>query len=153
MTTDRLTANIPEGFQAALEKARLRAGDEPASNALRPHAFNHVPDLWAQRPYVPPVLARSYEDGDPDLAADAAIENTTIGSVARELGLDTSKSIADLLQLRRAFALQNHPDLVPQEKRAQATTRMALANFLIDREIRDRTLLTKPFENSGDPGS
>jgi hypothetical protein len=153
MTSDRLAPCNPEGFQTALEKARLRADEEPASNALRPHTFNHVPDLWAQRPYVPLALARSYEDGDPNLAADAAIENATIVSVARELGLDTAKSMADLLQLRRAFALRNHPDLVPQEKRARATARMALANFLIDREIRARTLVTKQFENSGDPGS
>jgi hypothetical protein len=149
MTSDRLAPDEREGFQAALDRVRLDAGDEvrPTSHCLQ--ALNHVPDLWAQRPYVPLVVARYYEEGDQNSAAAPVIDNATIESVARELDLGSPRSMADLLRLRRAFALRNHPDLVPLEKRARATARMALANFLIDREIRAKTPEHKSAIDSG----
>jgi hypothetical protein len=149
MTSDRLAFSPRDGFQAALQEARLEAGDEIASKSHRLHTLNHVPDFWNQETCVPCALARAYEDGNPDSTADSVIDDVTVDAIARELNLDASKSIADLLRVRRAFALRNHPDLLPQEERGQATERMALANFLIDQEIRTRTIEAKNLRNSG----
>ena len=148
MTSDRLASNAADGFRAALEEVRLEAGDELPSRSHVLHMLNHVPDFWIQQTYAPGALARAYEIADSNAAADTAGDDVTIEAVARELELDAAKSIADLLQLRRAFALRNHPDVVPQEKRGQATARMALANFLIDQEIRTKTLDAKNLRNS-----
>jgi hypothetical protein len=47
-------------------------------------------------------------------------------------------TLADLSQLRRQFALANHPDRVGASEREIATRRMMIANMLIDRERKRR---------------
>ena len=149
MISDRLCRHDAQGFEAALEKAKLEADDEATPKSQGLHTLNHVPELWSQRPYAPCTLARSYEHGDHIPGPAPVSDHATVEAVSRELALDAARSTADLLRLRRAFALRNHPDLVPPEKRAQATTRMALANFLIDREIRAKALTDRNTRNSG----
>jgi hypothetical protein len=149
MTSDRFCRYDAQGFEAALEKVKLDADDEAAPKSQGLHTLNHVPELWSQTPYAPCTLARSYEHGDQIPDPNPVSDHATVEAVSRELALDAPRSTADLLRLRRAFALLNHPDLVPQERRAQATTRMALANFLIDREIRAKALTDNSSRNSG----
>lgn len=65
------------------------------------------------------------EGGAEDLPpADPAI-------IATELALDSTPA-PDFGQLRRAFALKNHPDRVPAHLRERALARMQIANRLID---------------------
>ncbi|NJM34063.1 MAG: hypothetical protein HC850_04365 [Rhodomicrobium sp.] len=52
--------------------------------------------------------------------------------IAGELGLDPAMSRDDILRVRRAFALRNHPDRFPPALRAEAHRRMALANKHFD---------------------
>ncbi|WP_367714897.1 hypothetical protein AB2N04_13170 [Nitratireductor sp. GISD-1A_MAKvit] len=52
--------------------------------------------------------------------------------IARELGLHKSVEPQLLDRLRREFAFRNHPDRVPEHLRANAMTRMQVANMLID---------------------
>ena len=59
-------------------------------------------------------------------------------SIAGELGLHAEMSLADLARLRRSFAMHNHPDRVPAQLRTLATTRMMVANRLIDQAKTDR---------------
>lgn len=57
--------------------------------------------------------------------------------VAAELAImpaDTAEALADK---RRRFAKDNHPDRVPAALRDSATSRMKMANLLIDRAIKD----------------
>lgn len=56
--------------------------------------------------------------------------------VAEDLKLSESRSAEALQSLRRAFARQNHPDMVGQEWREQATLRMKIANLLIDEALK-----------------
>lgn len=53
-------------------------------------------------------------------------------SIAVELGLDPSKSVADFGRMRRSFAFTNHPDRVAPHLRQRAMIRMQVANMLID---------------------
>lgn len=55
--------------------------------------------------------------------------------IAEELALSPGYSIQDLIRIRRNFAARYHPDLAPPEFRTRATTRMQIANDLIDRFI------------------
>jgi hypothetical protein len=52
-----------------------------------------------------------------------------------ELGLDANFSEADIIALRREYALRNHPDRVAPELREIATQRMMIANDLMDRYV------------------
>ncbi|ACB93750.1 J domain-containing protein [Beijerinckia indica] len=58
--------------------------------------------------------------------------------VVRELGLRPDLPAADLHRIRRDFAKRHHPDRYPPMERALATRRMALANLLIDRHLKQR---------------
>jgi hypothetical protein len=53
--------------------------------------------------------------------------------VAAELELSTASSLDDLARIRRAFARQNHPDMLHPGLSEHATARMKVANMLIDR--------------------
>lgn len=55
--------------------------------------------------------------------------------VARELRLRASYSVEQLIDIRRRFALSNHPDRVPPVIRDAATVRMGIANMMIDEAI------------------
>ena len=77
----------------------------------------------------------AYRDAEADAAAAPAISEED--RVAAELELDGAATIGDLKQIRRAFALRNHPDLFKPDSGAQATARMKIANMLIDRRRKE----------------
>ena len=56
--------------------------------------------------------------------------------VAAELAIASDTTLHSLHEKRRSFAKANHPDSVAAPFREQATTRMTLANQLIDEAIR-----------------
>ena len=56
--------------------------------------------------------------------------------VAADIGLLPSDTPAELRLKRRDFARANHPDRIPEEWREAATTRMKIANLLIDEALR-----------------
>ena len=56
--------------------------------------------------------------------------------VAAELAITSDTTLHTLHEKRRSFAKANHPDSVAAPFREQATTRMTLANQLIDEAIR-----------------
>jgi hypothetical protein len=57
--------------------------------------------------------------------------------IAAELALSCVRTQAELKQIRRAYALRNHPDLLHPVVRADATRRMKIANMLFDRRSRE----------------
>lgn len=61
---------------------------------------------------------------------------TTMEEVAAELAIASDHTREALQEKRRSFAKANHPDGVAALFREQATTRMTLANQLIDEAIR-----------------
>ena len=56
--------------------------------------------------------------------------------VAEDLKLAEARSVEALNSLRRSFARQNHPDMVGEQWREQATLRMKIANLLIDEALK-----------------
>lgn len=72
--------------------------------------------------------------GEPPRAAPTFADEQ---SVAAELELSTAANLDDLARIRRGFARQNHPDMLHPGLSDQATTRMKIANMLIDRRARE----------------
>jgi hypothetical protein len=68
-----------------------------------------------------------------ELPAVADDEEGFAEDLAEELALSCVRSLAELKQIRRSFALRNHPDILHPALRAEATRRMKIANMLIDR--------------------
>ncbi|MGY5801824.1 hypothetical protein ACXHMN_10850 [Rhizobium sp. LEGMi12c] len=64
------------------------------------------------------------------------LARTSREEVAAELAITTDLTREALQEKRRSFAKANHPDSVAALFREQATTRMTLANQLIDEAIR-----------------
>lgn len=64
------------------------------------------------------------------------LSRTTRQEVAAELAITSEHTREALQEKRRSFAKANHPDSVAALFREQATTRMTLANQLIDEAIR-----------------
>jgi hypothetical protein len=94
---------------------------------------------------TPPVFAASYFE-DAAYLEDAvaplleAIASCEQDAIAEELGLHEDLNRAELTKLRRAFARDNHPDRLDPSKRDLATRRMTIANMLIDRELRAKSI-------------
>ncbi|GEO84072.1 MULTISPECIES: hypothetical protein [Alphaproteobacteria] len=60
----------------------------------------------------------------------------TIEEIAEDLDLRADDNRETLTEKRRAFARLNHPDGQPAPFRGPATTRMKIANLLVDEAIR-----------------
>jgi len=58
-------------------------------------------------------------------------------ALARELKLDSVRGASALHKLRREFMWRNHPDRRPEVPREWANARVAIANMLIDRALRE----------------
>ncbi|MGE7367932.1 hypothetical protein ACQKKX_02540 [Neorhizobium sp. NPDC001467] len=65
----------------------------------------------------------------------AQLQRLTEAEIAEDLALSPNDDEAVLQDRRRQFARLNHPDRVAPQFRDQATTRMKIANQLIDRAI------------------
>lgn len=65
----------------------------------------------------------------------AHLERLTEEEIAEDLAISPKDSEAALNDRRRQFAKLNHPDSVSVEFRENATTRMKIANLLIDRAL------------------
>jgi hypothetical protein len=71
------------------------------------------------------------------------LNRVSLEDVQKDLALNAAMSVEALQTKRRHFARANHPDMVPEEFRANATLRMTAANLLIDKAIKDRELRSR----------
>ena len=62
----------------------------------------------------------------------AHLNRLRLAEIARDLDLNANDTLETLARKRRAFAQENHPDVIPEEWRESANIRMKLANLLID---------------------
>ena len=92
--------------------------------------FSHLLDM-AAAPETSAIGSRrnAYSDEIRDVSTALADEDT----VAAELALSRVVSLAELKQVRRDFALRNHPDRMHPTVQDWATRRMTIANMLIDK--------------------
>ncbi|AVA22437.1 hypothetical protein ACXHXG_10060 [Rhizobium sp. LEGMi198b] len=109
-------------------------GGEPAASSRPDDAYvdNLGNDIPSQEPMPPEPEAKEPEPpAMPDYLARTSREE-----VAAELAISSQTTLQSLHEKRRAFAKSNHPDSVAPAFREQATTRMMIANQLIDEAIR-----------------
>jgi hypothetical protein len=98
-----------------------RAYQDFSAEGFTPEQQDPVPEEQAEPPTVvmPAHLSRLSEQ-----------------EIAEDLGLLAQDNLETLAEKRRRFAMDNHPDRLPAEFRLQATTRMTIANMLVDQAIR-----------------
>jgi hypothetical protein len=136
-------------FEAFLDALQ----DEAASSASWRAAFLNplattTPFLWSLDPQS--VYAQSADDAfaeaaaraeprenKPKSAAQRTLPRDDIEAIRRELQLATISTRAELQRARRRFMWANHPDRRADLPRDLATRRVATANMLIDRALRD----------------
>ena len=121
-------AGLNASFAAATaetETARFFRSESAYLDALADRATlpeERLPPEPAPEPALPP----------PHLTRLSAEE------IAEDLAITPGMSATALQELRRNFARQNHPDSVASEWREAATTRMTIANQMIDAALRTR---------------
>ncbi|KGF67997.1 hypothetical protein LL06_18970 [Hoeflea sp. BAL378] len=110
------------GFTAAF----VGAGSPPAgghgSERLEAAYFAYGAELVAPPPEPKPDMTR--------------FTRVSRDEVASDVDLLPSDTPAQLHRKRRSFARLNHPDRTPEEWREAATTRMTIANQLIDEALK-----------------
>lgn len=130
---------LPSNFELLIDE--LLARDHGPPDAPKPNRFSigSLEAAWSltanSRKKIDQNVARRHpydRDVDADNVAPSLLDPNKILS---ELGLDANSSEADVLTLRREFALRNHPDRVRPDLRAIATERMMIANDLMDRYV------------------
>ena len=132
-------------FAAVLDALR---DDEASADAFGPDiAFadplaNAPPFLWDREPAAILARARDYVGHAPDeetpSAAPVVLPSDNVEAIERELRLATITTRTGLLRARREFMWANDPDRRPDWPSELATRRVALANMLIDRALRQR---------------
>ncbi|MDH4440845.1 MAG: hypothetical protein QE284_10725 [Rhizobium sp.] len=81
-------------------------------------------------PEEPPEPAIPIEPQKPDWLGRLSIEE-----IATDLAITAKDDRETLQERRRAFARLNHPDRIHADFRDQATTRMKIANILVDEAL------------------
>jgi hypothetical protein len=126
-------------FLLALDTIAERQAPAPEEEA-----GNAFADLYADiavetsaEPAPPEPSAAAEPDAGTLRAEPAALpESCDPQELATELGLRPGLKPAELRRIRRAFALDNHPDRLDVAHRELASRRMTLANSLIDEALR-----------------
>jgi hypothetical protein len=71
----------------------------------------------------------------PEPEKPAWIDRLAIAEIAADLAITADDDRETLQERRRAFARLNHPDRIHPDFRDQATTRMKIANLLVDEAL------------------
>ncbi|HEY0124094.1 MAG TPA: hypothetical protein VGC14_20505 [Rhizobium sp.] len=108
-------------------------GGEPAASSRLDAAY--VDNLGNEIPSPDPLAAPEPKEPEPPVMPDY-LWRTSQEEVAAELAISPRSTLQSLHEKRRAFAKANHPDSLAPPFREQATTRMMIANQLIDEAIR-----------------
>ncbi|CZT35868.1 hypothetical protein [Rhizobium sp. 9140] len=95
--------------------------DEAGSTAPEPPLPRPAPGLQTARP-----LPRQ---------RPAHLDRLTPAQIAEDLEFSNAETPVTLAEKRRAFANRNHPDRHAPEDREAATTRMTIANMLVDEAL------------------
>ena len=124
-------------------------GGVSASNARPGQAY--IDNLEPEREpleVAPPTPLASAPDLNPEVSPPvmpAHLARVLPQEVAGELALSAADTMQTLSDKRRSFAKANHPDGIDPLFREQATTRMKIANLLIDEAIRRLEIQARLF--------
>lgn len=137
-------------FDAVLDRVSRDRADAPQPGARSWTAIRGLNSSFVGPAVAPQAwrsgegLDQAYFDHDSEPVApppkpvfDAThLKRQSAEEIARDLGLLPSDTAAQLQRKRRGFARLNHPDRTPEDWRDAATTRMKIANQLIDEALR-----------------
>ncbi len=121
------------GWNSSFIAAGLRAQpwpsrEQPGLAASACHNDALVPQL----PQEPPL-----QKAKPKPTIDTSLfKRLSPEEIAKDLNLLATDTPAELQSKRRRFARLNHPDRTPAEWREAATTRMKIANHMVDEALR-----------------
>jgi len=131
---------LPSSFETLIQDLFQNAAPmEDAPKPAHPFSIGSLEAAWE-------LAAQARRGPGDDIPAQASPYGYDPGEAAREISLDPNRIVselglhagvsdADIVALRRQFAMRNHPDRVPAELRDIATQRMMIANDLIDRYV------------------
>ncbi len=115
----------------------LNAGFVGASVGIPlPDGEGRLHDAYFDFGDAPPFRAEPQTEPTFERLEARTFSRLTPQDVADDLKLSEARSAEALQSLRRSFARQNHPDMVGEEWREQATLRMKIANLLIDEALK-----------------
>lgn len=138
-------------FQSVVDRL---AEEDAQEGAIAPERPFRIDSLGAS--YAPERVSAAPEDedrrreaylflmGEDDEAPDALppepekpawLDRLSIEEIATDLAITPADDRETLQERRRAFARLNHPDRIHPDFRDQATTRMKIANLLIDEAL------------------
>lgn len=124
------------GFNAGLafDTKRTTGGD-----AVR-QAYADMDGSRSAAPEPDPLIAQPTHvlqaAKPPPRERPAHLDRLKPAQVAEDLGLSNDDTPATLAEKRRSFANKNHPDRHAPADRTAATTRMTMANMLVDEALR-----------------
>lgn len=122
---------------AAVGIRGLNAGFVSASVGIPlPGGESRLHDAYFDFGDAPPIGAGPQQEPAFERLEARTFSRLTPQDVADDLKLSEARSAEALQSLRRSFARQNHPDMVGEEWREQATLRMKIANLLIDEALK-----------------
>ncbi len=119
--------------------ADVRGGVSASSARPGQAYFDNLEPACEPLDVAPPTPSAPAPDLKPDVSPPvmpAHLKRVLPQEVAGELALSSADTVQTLSDKRRSFAKANHPDGVDRLFREQATTRMKIANLLIDEAIR-----------------
>lgn len=127
-------------FDSLYEELSAAASDEAVDTSLKRTRSAQVDAALSavlESTNPPPASPNPhiYAEAETDIE-HAAPPSTNPDDIRQELALDNHMTLERLAQLRREFALRNHPDKFPLEIQPLATERMMIANALLDAEQR-----------------
>lgn len=115
----------------------LKAGFVSASVGIPlPGGESRLHDAYFDFEDRPPTIGQQQAEPPFERLEARTFSRLTPQDVAEDLKLSEARSAEALQSLRRSFARQNHPDMVDEEWREQATLRMKIANLLIDEALK-----------------
>jgi hypothetical protein len=123
-------------FDQVLAAVGRAAGGEVAENTAAYQGRIVLECLLEQAERAATPTADTLAELYVEAAQAAPSKSSRFAAVAEELGLRPGLTPAQLASARRGFALANHPDRVSPDEREEATRRMAMANILIDRAVK-----------------
>ncbi|KQS76960.1 hypothetical protein ASG25_16305 [Rhizobium sp. Leaf384] len=98
----------------------------------------------APMPSPQPQIQKSKSPPPQPRQRPAYLDRLSPADVAEDLDISSVDTLATLAEKRRAFATRNHPDRHAPEDLQAATTRMTIANMLVDEAMR-RTKRGRPM--------
>lgn len=126
------------GWNSSFVAASLRAQPWPSreQRVAAPSVDDNDASTLTPTPTLTPIPTLTPAPRPKPAIDTSHFKRLSTEDVAKDINLLASDTLAELQSKRRSFARLNHPDRAPMELRQEATTRMKIANHLVDEALR-----------------